>query len=179
MKLNKKDVFRILASLFAFILVVVLFVVEIPYHSNTFNSLTVILISIFIGIVAGVLLALYLRKYADELFAKFQLFVSLAIVGAFIFPALISMVNRIHVTESDEELIYIETNEVYGMVFKGAQLDNGEISPTSFEVILERENGTREAIRFSDEISADWETGQVADITVLRGVFNIHFVYPE
>ncbi len=179
MKLSKQDLIRILASLAAFVLLVFIFIREIPYNINNFNRVEVVLISIGVGIVAGVLLALYFKRYAEELIAKFQIFVSLAVMCAIFFPSILSMVNRIQVTETGEHLTYVETREVYGMVFKGRLDEDGQVSADSYDIVVERENGKREAIRFSSEISAGWERGQTADITVHRGLLGIHFVYPE
>ena len=179
MKLSKQDLIKILASLAAFVLLVFIFIREIPYNINTFNRVEVVLISIGAGIVTGILLALYFKRYAEELIAKFQIFVSLAVMCAIFFPSVLSMVNRIQVTETGEHLTYVETREVYGMVFKGRVDEDGQVSADSYDIVVERENGQEESIRFSSEISSGWERGQTADITVHRGLLGIHFVYPE
>lgn len=179
MKLTQKDIYRILASVLGFALLIGLFVREIPYNINTFNYGIFLVVSIAAGMIAGILAALYFKRYAEELIEKFQLFVALAIVGGFIFPVLSGMVNRIYVQPDQETLIYIDTREVYGMVFKGTVPELELPEPSAFDVLIEREGGKREVIRFSYPKSENWIPGQRADISLYRGLLGVKFVYPE
>lgn len=179
MKFTKKDIYRILASVFGFALLIALFVREIPYNINTFNYGTFLVISIVAGMIAGILAALYFKRYADELIEKFQLFVALAIVGGFIFPILSGLVNRIYVQPDQEILIYIDTREVYGMVFKGTVSESELPEPSAYDIMVERDGGEREVVRFSYPKSESWTPGQRADIALYRGLLGVKFVYPD
>ena len=179
MKLNRKDIYKILASIFGFALLIGLFVREIPYNINTFDYSFFLSISIVTGVLAGILAGFYFKKYTDELIEKFQLFVGLAIVGGFIFPVLAGLANRVYVQPDSESLTYIDTREVYGMIFKAAIPESGQPEPSAYDILLERETGEREVVRFSYYISENWQSGQQAELSLYRGLLGVKFIYPE
>lgn len=174
-----KDKAKIVGTLVVFVLYLVLFIGEIPYTFNTFNFPIVLGISLGVGVIAGFGAALYFKQYTEELIEKFQLFVSLLIVGLMVIPVLISYTNRIWVTETTEEVIFLENEEVYGIVFKSEVSDSGTPDPTGYNLHVERKNGEVEVLRYSYNIAESWTEGEIVELPVYRGLYGIYFVYPK
>ena len=181
MKLKSSDVKKILSALLLFILFIILFVGEIPYLMNTFNFYVTLATVLLCGIGVGVLFGFLLKKFAEELISKFQIFVSSIVLSMVIVPLLISWSNRLYTSPLEETLIFMESDEVYGMILKSEarKAEDGVPPPSGYLITVERETGKVEQIRVDTDIAENLAPGDPIDLKVRRGMYGIVYAPPQ
>lgn len=179
MKLKSADIRKILTSLLAFVLFVILLVGELSYIMNIFNFYTVLIIVVLVGLLVGLGLAFYLKRYTEELITQFQIFVSMIVLSVVIVPLLISFSNRFYTQPLDEKFIFVDSEEVYGLIAKGSVPKGEAPPPTGYMITLERPNGKRETVRVDRNIAEGLKAGDSLELLVCRGLYGIVFVPPQ
>ena len=99
-----------LLFLFLFILSVFLYSKELSVFTNTFNSQTLVLISLFIGLVIGVGIAFYASKVEEKILDKIKIYAMIIASCLYLSPLLGSMMNRAFFTKETNKSFLIHSN---------------------------------------------------------------------
>ena len=152
------------------ILLVVLYVFEFPYFSNTLQAKNLIISSAIIGILIGIGLGRYFAKSTKDSLERLQVFVFFIFLSALFMPLFGSLSNRLlsyHPIQSEQvELFKREARYVnrFGAI-KGEKIE-----PTDYFTFIIR-SGNLERIKSKRSLFEEKKKGDLVEIAIKKGLW--------
>ncbi len=154
---------------------IVLYVLEFPFFSNTFGVKSLVLGSMLVGAMIGYLVAVQFQKKEYDLTERIQLFVFSMVLCAVFAPLFGSLSNRLlgsqivqmHPFEFVEEVPYAQDR--FGFMF------DEEVKPDGYAVFFLRK-GNPERVKTLESLFSEKERGEQIELPIKRGLWGFEYV---
>lgn len=125
---------------FFLLAMIVLYVFEFPYFSNTFGVQRLVFIALIVGIGIGAGIGYFFRKEAEDLTERIQIYVFFIIITMIFMPLLASLSNRLLSFQEvvTEQVTFVETIPFFTDRF--GILRGEKVQPNAFNTFFYREN---------------------------------------
>ncbi|MEL7020606.1 MAG: hypothetical protein AAGK47_03285 [Bacteroidota bacterium] len=156
-------------GLAVFLLVlIVLYVLEFPHFSNTFDMKSLVLWSLLLGAIVGMGIGYGFRKEAADLTERVQLYLFLMVLTMIYAPLVGSLTNRLlsFDTASAEAVEFVETVPFYADRF--GILKGEQIRPNAYHTFFYRQ-GRLSYVRSSTPLFPDAKMGATVEIKTRQG----------
>ncbi|MFK7935056.1 MAG: hypothetical protein AB8G22_16210 [Saprospiraceae bacterium] len=156
------------------LLLIVLYVFEFPYFSNTFGVKKLVVLSLFVGAGLGAVIGYFFRKEAEDLTEQVQLYVFFIILTMIFMPLLGSLSNRLlsfqEVAAEQVEFAEIEPffTDRFG-ILKGEK-----VKPNAFHTFFYRFDALS-YIRTKTNIFPDARRGDLININTRKGFWGFDY----
>lgn len=153
---------------------IVLYVFEFPYFSNTFGVQKLVFISLIIGAIIGIVIGYLLRKDAEDLTERIQYYVFFIILSMIFMPLLASLSNRLFSfqKETTEQVRFVEITPFYADRF--GILKNEKVKPNAYHTFFYRENDLC-YIRTKSNVYTSAQPGESISIQTREGFWGFDY----
>lgn len=172
--MTKSDITKAIFGVFCLFALIGVYVYEFPYLINTLNLQSLFIWVVPIVIAMTIVLWLKFIRQKNELYEQFVLVVCSLVLGLMVFPALLSGINRVVLTENNkkEQFPLVEWSarsaQPYGII------DSTAIAVDGYQLII-KYNGADESIMLKDRSSFEIKNESVV-LPINKGILGLVYV---
>lgn len=162
-------------SLAIFLLVlIVLYVLEFPYFSNTFGVKKLVVASLVVGGLLGGIIGYFFRKEAEDLTERIQIYVFFIILTMIFMPLIGSLSNRLlsFQAAATEQVEFVQVEPFFTDRF--GILKGEKVKPNAFHTFFYRQD-CLSYIRTKTNIFSLAQTGDLINITTRKGFWGFDY----
>lgn len=177
-KLNKMERMIGLGTVFGVLLLIVLFVFEIPHFNRTFYVGRMVVASMVIGLIIGSICGWIIAQRVDGTVEKASAFLLTMIPTILFMPTVVSISNRI-ISFSDVQKETVELVSVDGRIKERfGLLKNEEAKIGNYDIFFIRDNQV-EKISTPVNMFPNAEEGDLVQIPVRKGLWGFEYIALE
>lgn len=158
-----------------FLLLIILYVFEFPYFSNTFEVQKMVIFAMILGAAFGAFLGYRYQYIAKDSVERFQVYTTFVVLSLIFMPLLVSLSNRLlsfqPIRQEQIEVFQVEArlSERFGV------LKDDTVQPNSYYIFFIRD-GNLERIKTDQVIFANKEKGDMIQLPIKKGLWGYEVV---
>lgn len=158
-----------------FLLLLILYVLEFPYFSNTFEVQKMVIFAMILGAAFGAFLGFRYQYVAKDSLERFQVYTAFIVLSIIFMPLVMSLSNRLlsfqTMRQEQVELFQVEArvSERFGL------LKGDAIQANSYYIFFIR-NGELKRIKTEQDIFKNNKKGDLIQLPVKKGIWGYEVV---